>query len=531
MATLQQIKVTLSRDKKSLVLSRVPKQFFDLIKEWGGTIVNESAGYASMPRFKCYGRVLQRNGIEVDMSMFDHKPVDLIPTENVTTHLKPYQVESVRFLVSREHRGTLLALRQGLGKTLVSIEAANQMGFKRILVIAPLTLLTNWQREITLWSPEDSDNIHIFRGGTDVKPGEKRWTITNYEMAQRRPQAFALTQWDLIIYDESIRLKTRGTMTWNRCKRFTAQKVWLLSGSPISKDMTDLWAQFALMNPQSFKSYWRFAREYMYIDESAYGRTMIGSKNIDFRDEFSDMMYVVARDEADLNLPPMIFDTVYVQLANSQKRMYEQALTDFMLDLRNGSKMPIASQIAQITRLLQIASSTHNIDPWSDESSKRDVLLDLLDSGEIVLPAIIWVHWIPSSLKLVEELKLRLGDKVSVVTGSSDNRDENLQNFIQGRSQILVISAGTGKYGLTLTMAKTMVYLEKSYNFDSYIQSLDRVQRLGLQHSVTVLSLVAENTIDELVHDNLAAKATDLSKVTSANLDELLGALDRQVSR
>lgn len=519
--SLQGIRTAPSKDGSNLILSRVPKKFFPLIKQWGGKVVNADAGYMSFPKLKCYGRVLERHGIEVDFSMFERELPSLKTSDNLE-HLFPYQAEAVRTLLASRNRGFLLALRQGLGKTLVSIEAANQLGLKKILVVAPLTLLTNWEREIQKWSEQDKDEILLYRGLGE--PGSKKWTVTNYEMVRERIRLFSPQEWDLVIFDESIRLKNRGTETWNRAKKLVTPRMWLLSGSPISTNVTDLWAQFSLMMPQAFKSFWRFADEYMLIDETVWGKSFLGSKNLDFRDEFSDIMHVVARDEV-LDLPPMIFETVYVSLEGEQARLYQEAQNDFLVDLKT-SVLPITSQLSQITRLLQIASSPANIGFNSGTSAKMSAFLELLEAGEIPLPTIVWVHWIP----LANLLKAHLVKyRVSIVTGSSDNRDKNLQDFITGKTEILIITAGTGKYGLTLTMAQSMCYLEKSYNFDSYIQSLDRVQRIGLDHSVQVFSFVAQNTIDEAVHDNLAGKAIDLSKVTSADLTELLGALDRQI--
>ena len=92
------------------------------------------------------------------------------------------------------------------------------------------------------------------------------------------------------------------------------------------------------------------------------------------------------------------------------------------------------------------------------------------------------------------------------------------------------MSPGVGKFGLTMTNINTMIYLDKTFDMEAYVQTMYRFRRLGLDHSVRVISLVAEGTVDELVADNLAGKSIDLNRISNEDLSILLTSLGRSQS-
>lgn len=136
--------------------------------------------------FFCYYRKSQekavltfapKRGILTDIKHedFHNTVIDFRKYDSCGKTLYPYQEEAVKFLVARK-RG-ILASEMGSGKTLAAIIAALESQYKKILIICPASLKTNWQRELLPLVPKD--DITIVEG---TKWDEKKFTIINYEI-------------------------------------------------------------------------------------------------------------------------------------------------------------------------------------------------------------------------------------------------------------------------------------------------------------------------------------------------------------
>jgi SNF2 family DNA or RNA helicase len=449
----------------------------------------------------------------------------------------PHQVEAIKFLVNNPLPGKLLSLAQGLGKTFVSIVAAKLLGFKNILVICPLTLIRTWQEEIQKWTGEEARIAH----GCAVY-GPEAWLITNYDSVVNHIDTYKEWEWDLVICDESILLKTRGKIQAGKVKgtkRVATIKTltdrvpnrWLLSGSPVSKYADDLYSQLNILYPSYFTSYWRFANEYCYLTQTNWGTSVTGTKrNINFRQEFSDIIYRMNKEEAGLNLPDMLFETYTVDLNPDQKKVYDELEKEFIATLDN-EEISVTTKLALMIRLQQIVSNLNNLgENWKTSSSKLDLLLDLIANGEIETPCIIWTNWIKTGQAIADSLDRLTNGSIEFVHGNVpvDTRNNYIQSFKDGKIKFLVISLGTGKFGLTLTNSKTMIYYDKTYDGDAYVQSQERIHRIGLEHQPTVISLVANGTIDELINKNLLNKAMSMSKINGSEMKALFASLTRK---
>jgi SNF2 family DNA or RNA helicase len=295
--------------------------------------------------------------------------------------------------------------------------------------------------------------------------------------------------------------------------------MWLLSGSPTTRHADDLWTQLHLLWPAAFPSYWRFAERYCYIEETPWAKVVTGTRsNRDAAEDNSDLMYVVNQEDV-LDLPEYLFETIDVDLGTAQRREYERMRKEFVAEL-NGEEVIAANEIARLQKLQQITSW------WDGNSAKRDALVDLIDSYEG--PHLIWTHWRDAGTDIFVHLAAK-GLRVNMVNGSvpTKDRDFMLEQFKAGELDALVLSIGVGKFGHTLTQAKTVWYLDKTWAADDYFQSLRRVRRIGLTHRPVVVTLRAPGTVDELVEDNLEGKMGGISRITKSRLAELLKGLGR----
>ena len=451
------------------------------------------------------------------------------------SELYGFQREAISYLLSNPHRGALLGLSPGLGKSAVSLIASEIQGYKRVLIISLLSLLSTWERQVKMWRTDDpkvevcwgtrpSDDPQIVITNYDTVCGTQGVVLPNGKTI-RKPvvKNSYVRPWDLVILDESILVKNRQAARSKAIEMVTRQagKVWCLSGSPISKYADDLYQQLRIIEPKTFTSYWRFVELTCEVEDSLWGPIVSGTRDdVDVKHLLRDF-YFVRHQKDVLDLPPLRPETIYCPLSNEQHVMYQSIYEDFQAQLEDGSTLDVTSRMAQLTRLLQVASNSLNVG-GPNASSKGYTLLELVTSESIEKPCLIWVHWIPGAVALLKEFQQR-GLKTGFVVGGMEDTDERIQQYIRGDVDYLILSMSVGKYGHTLTNTRTVIYYDKVFDMDSYIQSMYRVQRIGLDHPVPVISLVAQKTVDEIeIMDNLSMKAVDIAKITNADLLTLM---------
>lgn len=438
--------------------------------------------------------------------------------------LYPYQRDAVNYLRTNPHHGAILALSPGLGKTLTAITAAEELGADRILVVCPLSLVPNWISEVAKWSNRSAVGWH----GRVPGMGGIGWNITNYESVVILREQYRKMKFDLVIVDESIMVKNRNSLRARAIHMLSKNsgKIWLLSGSPVSRYADDLYMQLNIVEPGAFRSYWRFANTYCFIEKTIWGDKIAGTRpNIDFKSEFRDLMFVRSQKEVLPELPEVLHESYSLEMGADQKKMYATMNKEFLLELEGGT-LTAPTKLAQLTRLQQIISCPESIIPGTS-SCKMDMVKTLLSTQTLPMPAIIWVNFKATADALYTDLRDTYPDlNIQKVTGDTDERSKVFEGFQMGAIDILILSIGVGKYGLTLTTAQSAVYYDKTYDGDSYLQSLARIHRIGLDHSPVVISLRVPKTTDVLIERNLQGKMKSIHSISNHDLAALLRGLE-----
>lgn len=450
--------------------------------------------------------------------------------------LRGFQKQAVEYLISSRRTGSMLQLDPGLGKTPVSIIGAELLQAKRVLIVAPLSLLENWSREIERWGQIDSWSI------CHGAPPDGDWVITNYDTAtsavwgrnkdgtkkfEHSVHGYDRVMWDLVIVDESILVKNRDSdrfIVMNEiCKR--ASKVWCLSGAPVSRFADDLWAQLHLLSGQVFSSFWRFAQRYCLIEPNPWSQWNIVGTNpgVDFVQEFRDFAFIRHQQEVMPELPEYIFENIDLALLPKQQDMYDRLINDFILELESGQEVRVDYMMARITRSLEIISNSVNAG-GPDLSAKDQFIEEAIDAGMYQFPMLIWVHWREGAIRLLDRLQSKKL-KVGLALGGQEDADELIESYKQGKLDILILGLGVGKYGHTLINTRTVIYKDRTFDMDAYYQSLHRVRRFGLDHRPVVVTPRHPRTVEELIEKNLTTKAFSIASISQADLAMMLKGL------
>lgn len=431
-----------------------------------------------------------------------------------------YQKEVCRDLVQSHFSGALLLISPGLGKTMISIVGADLIEAKRILVICPKSIIPDWSNEIKKWSTKP--NVEVIKHKVPGT-GLGRFVITNYDHFCNHPEVFK-EKWDLVIIDESILIKNRNTARFKSIQKYLfTNTVWLLSGSPVAKYNDDLWTQMAVIYPEAFKSYWRWAQRFCRLEHNGFSQnSIVGNSRENPAEVYSDLIFRREQKQVHPDLPEIIHKQCSIELTPKQARAHTELKKDFITKLESGV-LKVSNRLALDIRLQQIVSGLVNVDPGGIDSAKHDYLSDRFETRDMELPIILWTNWVPSARQLYRRLISENPHlKIGLADGSSHDA---LEEYKAGKLDVLVLALNVGKYGHTLIRTKTVFYVDLTDHSDTYIQSLARVQRIGLEHSPVVNTLRCPGTIDDLLLGRLAGKMPGIASITDKDLATLLRGL------
>ncbi len=263
-----------------------------------------------------------------------------------------YQLDGIAFLFPRHH--AVLADEMGLGKTMQAVTTTRLLirsqQVRQVLLVCPKPLVTNWQREFSLWAPE----IPVTAISGPSARREFLWrqravvSLVNYETLVRDEsivEALDL-EFDLVVLDESQRIKTRGGATNRVVRNLVRQRSWALTGTPIENSTDDLVAIFDFVAP---------------------GNLRPGMKPREMGRAVADVVLRRTKDIVMQDMPPKLVRDAEIDLTPEQWESYQRAETDGVVQLGDlGESITLQHVFQLVLRLKQIC----NFDPVTGESSK-----------------------------------------------------------------------------------------------------------------------------------------------------------------
>lgn len=443
-----------------------------------------------------------------------------------------YQNDAMYFLVGRDR--AMLSLSPGLGKTLTSSYAAGMRGFKSVLAVVPASLLYYWKSELEKWGEHlpmkplpvvMHKKIDQGLGDVFLEEGSQFWGITNPETVSRRLEdLFTLKAFDCLIVDESIMYKHRDSQRSQTLKSLakSIDTVWFLTGAPATRYLDDMWHQFHILKPKGYRSYWRFTRDYCVVNDDDWGSKVVANKK-DGEDKvkknFADIYFARSQDEV-ADIPEWIFEDVDLPMHSAQQKAYHKLREQLVIDLEgfeDNQVLTVNNHLSLMIRSVQLASNPSLVGAV-DSSGKWDMLPELMTTYPG--PYIVWVNFIETG----ERIRDRLSNKkyrVGLANGSTkmEYRQSIVDAFQREELDVIILNNQVGKFGFTLTKARTAFFLERMYD-DSYFQCLHRNRRIGTAYSPIIVNMrsVYENghkTIDHVIHSVLDYRVGMIQKVTA----------------
>ncbi len=468
---------------------------------WIHKIQNERVVKVEIPKENPIGVVQRKNVV---------KPL-LLPLQ-IEDPLYPFQRSGVAWLL--RNKRAILADDMGLGKTAQALSAARRLFrhgvITQCLVIAPGTLLANWEREAKFWAPELVTVI--------VRPTllerEREWAaatkdaniiLTSYEQIRNEIPSFKDNPPQLIIADEAHRLRKNSAQATKGFRKIHSQRFWALSGTPIENSAEDIATLLSLLFPKK------------------YSPRNKNDKLATLRSALRPVMLRRTKSQVLADLPPVIESTESVLLTDAQKSAYQETVNDF-------KRSPKKSFLPIFQKLLTIC----DYEDKQKQSAKLDriaqILAEIRSNNE---KAVVFSYTL-EPLRILEHLLKELDEPIKTVlfTGekSSEERDALVQKFkTDPDCTVFLASSRIASEGLTLTEANHVLFVNRWWNPSSNQQARDRVVRIGQEQIVQVRNFVSEGTIETRVSELLGEKQLTFDELVTqlevANSSELIGDL------
>lgn len=428
--------------------------------------------------------------------------------------LRSYQKVGYRWLktMAAYGFGGILADDMGLGKTLQVIALFLSEKAEKAhpsLVVAPTSLVLNWEREIMKFAPELS--VLVLAG--DFESRRERIesianydvVITSYDTLKRDIDYYEDLNFRFCIADEAHYIKNPNTQNAQALKMVKSEVRFALTGTPIENTLAELWSVFDFIMPSYLYNYLRFKGSFetpivKFEDERAINR---------LRSMVAPFIIRRLKKEVLKELPDKTETIIINRMEEEQATLYKAHLAMMQKEFNKEVKEKGLGKshikiLAMLTRLRQLCCHPGLfLEDYEGGSSKLDQCLELIeDSIEAGHKILLFSQFTTMLEKIGEELEKR-DIHYYKLTGETraDRRLAMVEAFNEDTTPIFLISLKAGGTGLNLTGADIVIHYDPWWNVSSENQATDRAYRIGQEKNVQVFKLITQNTIEEKIKE------------------------------
>ncbi len=430
--------------------------------------------------------------------------------------LYPYQVEGMLHLAFNER--ALLADEMGLGKTIQAIAACVLLrrlkGIKRVLVIVPASLKTEWEEQILKFT---SLPVNLIQGARHMRLQQYKleafFYLMNYEQVRNDWEEIQeLLAPDVIILDEAQRIKNWQAKTSTKIKKLQSPYAFVLTGTPLENRIDEVYSLMQVIDPTLFGPLFRFNREFYVFDER--GKT-IGLKNIDqLHARLKGVLLRRRKHDVEDQLPDRLINFYFVKMEAEQQLRYDEYSDKVARLLASAKNQPLRKEESELLQLWlacmrMLCDSPYILDQTCRICPKLTELEEIL--GQLLADKenkiIIFSEW-TKMLDLIQGLLKKLNIDYALHTGSvpQDKRRREINRFKEDPNCRLFLSSDSGATGLNLQVANVVINMDLPWNPAKYEQRIARAWRKHQKRTVQIINLVCEESIEHRMISLLSSK-------------------------
>ncbi|OHT14491.1 Type III restriction enzyme, res subunit family protein [Tritrichomonas foetus] len=450
--------------------------------------------------------------------------------------LRSYQIEALNWMLFSyfNNKNSILADEMGLGKTVMCIALLNEIVTKLgirgpFLVIAPLSTLPNWEREISNWTNLD---CILFHGSPASKEVIKKYEIfydppnqfatkcqiilTNVETVNFEFQFISSIHWHFVIIDEAHRLKNINSKFYQNMFCLRIDHKLLMTGTPIQNNLEEIFALLHFIEPNTFTSIERFQNQYNNCQTAEDVKLL----------KLALKPYMLRRKKRDVdtNIGSKEETIVEVELTKTQKYYYR-----LLIDQKSGILTSNKTYV-RIRDLHNLAMQLRKVcnHPFLLPKAEDEIVRPGQNPLQVMIESsgkLVFIDKLLSKLKVQNTKVLIFSQMVRVldiladflnyrqyqyvrIDGSVTNRQEAIDQFNDPESGVFVFLLCTkaGGVGLNLIAATTVIIYDSDWNPQNDIQAQARCHRIGQTHEVKVYRLITRGTYESEMFERASLK-------------------------
>jgi superfamily II DNA or RNA helicase len=475
--------------------------------------------------------------------------------------LHPHQIDGLNWLLFSwaNNRNCILADEMGLGKTIQSVAFLHHLSTREAdfvnrphLVVAPLSTLDHWRREIEGWTNLNCVVYHdsagkkgreLLRAHEWFKPSSssagKRVPkvgvlVTTYEIAMHDCNELCEVDWGILVVDESQRLKNRLGRLFESLRRLKVGGTLLLSGTPLQNNLTELWTLLNFIEPDKFFDLDAFLGSYGALENA---------------EDVAKLTTVIRphllrrlKQDVGLKIPKKEEILIDVELTTFQKQYYRAlydgnrdflcqglsnpnagpGLMNLEMQLRKCCNHPFLLEGCRGRHAASVATKSKDAGGGGEvvAASPLDALVAC--SGKMVLLSkffpklkkeghkVLVFSQMKRMLDLLEEFCQLMGYKHERIDGSvSGNlRQASIDRFSDPAQDrfVFLLSTKAGGVGINLTAADTVVIFDSDWNPQNDMQAQARCHRIGQTQAVKIFRLVTTRSYEATMFERASRK-------------------------
>lgn len=445
--------------------------------------------------------------------ILDPQDMEYPVPEGIQGKLRDYQKVGFKWLKSLAGYGFggILADDMGLGKTLQVITFV--MSEKRLrklpsLVIAPTSLVYNWQQEVEKFAPALKviivDGSQAERQKQLKEIADSDLVVTSYALMKRDITFYEESAFQYCFIDEAQHIKNPNTLNAKSVKNIRAKGYFALTGTPIENTLTELWSIFDFIMPGYLQTQKSFIQQFEtpIIKNGEQKALAELSRHI--------KPFILRRMKKSVlkELPDKVETRMISEMTTDQKKLYAawvlQAKKEFEYEIQsNGFEKSQIKILSLLTRLRQLCCHPSLfIENYDGGSGKLDMLTEIVEDAVGSRHRILLFSQFTGMLSIIKNQLEAQNVGYYYLDGATrpEERIKLVNSFNGGNKEVFLISLKAGGTGLNLTGADMVIHYDPWWNPAVEDQATDRAYRIGQKNSVQVCKLITRDTIEEKIY-------------------------------
>ncbi len=460
---------------------------------------------------------------------------EIPPPAGFQGRLRPYQTKGTSWLsfLGKWGLGACLADDMGLGKTVQTLALLQRLweldGKKPSLLICPMSVVTNWEKEATRFTPDLPVLIHHGLGRAKARAFKEAvrsqaLVVSSYALLHRDLEILKEVAWSGVILDEAQNIKNPETKQARAACSIPAEYRIALTGTPVENHVGDLWSIMEFLNPGFLGGSGEFKRNFFIPIQTGQDPEALE------RLKRLTGPFILRRLKTDKtiikDLPRKMEMKVFCPLTREQAGLYTAVVRESLKAIEEAEGIGRRGAVlASLIKLKQVcnhpAQFLKDNSPIPDRSGKVARLTEMAEEILAIREsALIFTQFTEMGALLKEHLQESFGREVLFLHGAlpKKERDRLIGHFQDGEGQgkLFILSLKAGGTGLNLTRANHVFHFDRWWNTAVENQATDRAFRIGQTKNVQVHKFICAGTLEEKIDQLIEGKQELAGKLVGA---------------